>query len=112
MRTIAPMLLACAAGLWIAPSASAPLAACLAVPAMAGMRERFATMHEQMNRIDWTHDRAERHALMDLHMKHMHESLREIRRRDLNAACRTDLLGSMLDEMAHHEQALGEQETR
>lgn len=112
MRAIAPVLLACATGLWTGVCGAAPLAACDSEPGMTGMRERLATLHEQMNRIEWTTDRAQRRALMDLHMKHMHESLRELRKRDLGPACRMDIMSSMLEEMVRHQQAMSEQEPR
>lgn len=107
-----PALLALAMGLPAGLPRAAPPDACDSETAMVGIRERLATLHEQMNRIEWTTDRAERRVLMDLHMKHMHESLRELRKRDLGAACRMDIMSSMLEEMVRHQQAMGEQETR
>jgi hypothetical protein len=105
------VLVALATALSAAVSA-APLAACDSQSSMSGMRERIDTLHEQMNRIEWTVDREEKRALMDLHAKHMQESMRELRKRDLAAACRMDIMSSMLEEMARHQQALGEQGAR
>ncbi len=48
-----------------------------------GMRARVHTMHEQMDRAEWTQDRAQQRELMDLHMKHMREGMRELRKRDM-----------------------------
>ncbi|MGZ5034336.1 MAG: hypothetical protein ACXWAC_14160 [Usitatibacter sp.] len=112
MRALCPVLFACAMGLWSGVCGASPLTACESETAMTGIRERLATLDDQMNRIEWTTDRAERRALMDLHMKHMHESLRELRKRDLGSACRMDLMSAMLEEMVRHQQAMSEPEAR
>ena len=112
MRAIASVTFACAAGLWAGVCAAAPLAACDLEPGMTGMRERLATLHDQRSRIEWTADRAERRVLLDLHMKHMNECLRELRTRELGAACRLDVMSSVLEEMVHHQQAMSEQDRR
>jgi hypothetical protein len=112
MRAIAPLLFACVSGLWTGAGAAAPLAACETEPAMRGMRERLDTLHDQMNRIEWSTDRAQRRVLMDLHSKHVQESLREVRRRELGAPCRVEIMGSLLESMARMQQAMVEHEAR
>lgn len=64
-----------------------------------GMRARMKTMHEQMDRAEWTEDQAKQRELMDLHMKHMQEGMRELRRRDIPADCRMDLMSLMMESM-------------
>jgi hypothetical protein len=41
---------------------------------------------------------------MDLHMKHMQEGMRELRRRDMPADCRIELMSSMMESMMRHQQ--------
>lgn len=64
-----------------------------------GMRARVRTISDQMDKIDLTTDRAKQRELLDLHMKHMQEGLRELRKRDLSAACRIELMSSMMESM-------------
>ena len=80
--------------------------------AMRGMRERMQLMHEQMDRIEWTTDRAEQWKLLDLHAKHMREGMREMRNRDLGASCRMELMSSIMEEMVRHQLVLAERDTR
>ena len=70
----------------------------------AGMQARMKTMHDQMDRIEWTEDRAKQRELMDLHMKHMQEGMRELRRRQIPSECRIELMGSMMESMMRHQQ--------
>lgn len=80
--------------------------------AMRGMRERIQLMREQMDRIEWTRDRAEQGKLLDLHAKHMREGMREIRNRDLGAGCRMEMMSSMMEEMVRHQLAVSEHDDR
>lgn len=64
-----------------------------------GMRARVDAINDQMDRIEWTTDRAQQRELMDLHMKHMREGLRELRKREMPAACRIDLMSAMVESM-------------
>jgi hypothetical protein len=80
--------------------------------AMRGMNERMHLMHEQMDRIEWTTDRAEQGKLLDLHAKHMREGMRELRVRDLGAACRMELMSSIMEEMVRHQLVLSERDAR
>ena len=86
--------------------------ACRPGAAMAGMRERIVSLQEQMDRIEWTADRAAQRGLMDLHAKRMREGMREIRNRDLEPACRMEMMTSMMDMMIRHQQAMEETEER
>jgi hypothetical protein len=117
MRLLAILLLACAAasspGARAAPARDTPApGACASEPAMPGMRERIDSLRGQMDRIEWTVDRAERRVLLDLHLKRLREGLREARRRELGAACRVEILGSLLDEMVRAQLVMSEQEAR
>ena len=69
-----------------------------------GMRARMKTIHDQMDRIEFTEDRATRSELMDLHMKHMQEGMRELRKREMPEACRVELMSSMMEMMVRHQQ--------
>jgi hypothetical protein len=98
-------------------AASTPLlaaegGACRPETAMIGMRERIVSLQEQMDRIEWTTDRAEQRRLMDMHAKLMREGMREIRRRDLEPACRMEMMISMMDVMIRHQQAMEDPEER
>ena len=85
---------------------------CAKQAAMAGMRARLELMHEQMSRIEWTTDRVERSQLLDLHSKHMGEGLREVRRRNLDATCRMEMMGAIMEEMVRHQLAASERDDR
>jgi hypothetical protein len=69
-------------------------------PMAVGMRARVKTISDQMDKIDLTTDRAKQRELLDLHMKHMQEGLHELRKRDLSAACRIELMSSMMESTA------------
>ena len=69
-----------------------------------GMRARVNTINEQMDRIEWTTDRAQQRELMTLHMKHMQEGLRELRKRNMPAACRLELMSTMMESLVRHQQ--------
>jgi len=73
-----------------------------------GMRARVNTINGQMDRIEWTADRTKQRELMNLHMKHMQEGLRELRKRDMPAACRIELMSSMMESMVRHQQVAQE----
>ena len=84
----------------LALSATAAFAGhCGKSPQADAMRARVKTMHEQMDRAEYARDRSEQRALMDLHMKHMQEGLRELRKRELSAACRIELMSAMMETM-------------
>jgi hypothetical protein len=61
-------------------------------------------MNQQMDRLEFTEDHAKRRELMDLHMKHMQEGMRELRKRDMPADCRIELMSSMMESMMRHQQ--------
>lgn len=85
---------------------------CASEPAMNGLRERITSLQDQMDRIEWTTDRAEHERLMDLHMKLMQEGMREIRHRELGTACRMDVMGSMMELIIRHQHAMHAPEER
>ncbi len=76
---------------------------CTKAPEMRGMHERMQLMREQMDRIEWSQDRAEQGKLLDLHTKHMQEGLRELRHRDLTPGCRMEMMSSIMEEMVRHQ---------
>lgn len=86
--------------------------ACRQSAGMKGMHERIATLQAQMERIESTTDRAEQRRLMDLNAKMMREGMREIRARPLDTGCRVEMMGSMMDVMIRHQQAMQEPEER
>ena len=69
-----------------------------------GMRARVKTINDQMDRIEYTEDRDKQRELMDLHMKHMQEGMRELRKRDMPADCRIELMSAMMESMMRHQQ--------
>ena len=74
-----------------------------------GMRARVNTINAQMDKIEWAEDRARQRELMDLHMKHMQEGMRELRKRDMPADCRIELMSAMMESMLRHHQIQQEQ---
>lgn len=86
--------------------------ACGRDPQAAGMKARMSTVRAQMDRIEWTTDRAEQKRLLDLNTKHVQEGLREARRRDLAPACRMEVLNTLLETMVRHEQVRQEADGR
>ena len=94
-----------AAATCLALTATAAVAdACGSGPQAEGMRARVKTMHDQMDRAEWTEDRVQQRDLMDLHMKHMREGMRELRKRDMPAECRMELMTEMMETMIRHQQ--------
>ena len=84
--------------------------ACANDPAAHGMRERIEGMREQMDRIEHTSAAGERRALMDLHMKRMHEGMRTLRERGAGDRCRMEFMQAMMEQMMRHELVLREEE--
>jgi hypothetical protein len=80
--------------------------------ATAGMRARMKTLREDIDKIEWTVDAAERGRLMELHMKHMHEGLHEMRRRQIDVPCRLEMMTSMMETMIRREQVMQERGAR
>ena len=112
MRTICAVALACVA-LAAGPAFGADDASpCAKEPSNAGMNTRMKTMQEQMDRIEWTTDRAEQRRLMDLHMKHMSEGLRELRKREMGMGCRMEMMSSMMEAMIRHERVMHDNDSR
>jgi hypothetical protein len=85
---------------------------CGAGPQAEGMRARLNTLHDQMDRAEWTQDRAQQRELMDLHMKHMREGMRELRKRDMPADCRMELMAEMMETMIRHQQLQPQQPSK
>jgi hypothetical protein len=80
--------------------------------ATAGMNARMKTLREEIDRIEWTVDSTEQKRLMDLHMKHMHESLHEMHRRRIDTPCRLEMMTSMMETMIRREQVMQERDAR
>ena len=72
----------------------------------AGMQSRIDAMDGQVTRIRSLTDREQQRRLAELHVKHMHEGLRELRRRDarLEPGCRAEFLQSLLEHVIVHQQ--------
>ncbi len=103
MRSTVKLALAAALAAAI-PAFGAP-SACGNDPSTAGLKARIQNLNDQMDRIQWTSDRAEHRRLMDLHVKLMHEGLQEIRKRETTSACREELMYSMLNQVVEHQLA-------
>ena len=113
MNTLSKIALGCT--LAVASTAFAAAqepAPCAKDPRANGLPQRMARMNEQMDRIEWTTDRAEQRRLMDLHMKSMHEGMREVRRRETTAECRMDMMQAMMEQMMRHELAAQDSDGR
>ncbi|MBC8024204.1 MAG: hypothetical protein H7Y14_13850 [Burkholderiales bacterium] len=77
---------------------------CAKGPAADGMRARVNTITDQMDRIEGSTDRGQQRQLMELHMKQMQEGLRELRKRELSAACRMELMSTLMESLVRHQQ--------
>ena len=111
MRTALAAGALCAAFAFPAFAGEAP-ASCPNDPATAGMRARMQTLREEIDKIEWTVDATEQKRLMELHMKHMHEGLHEMRRRQIDVPCRLEMMTSMMETMIRREQVMQERGTR
>jgi hypothetical protein len=109
-KTVTAVLLCAAMSAGSALAEKADAAACMKQPSGQGMRARMELMHEQMNRIEWTTNRAEQSKLLDIHTKHMQEGLRELRHRDMDAGCRMEVMGAIMEEMVRHQLVLSERD--
>lgn len=113
MNTLSKIALACAlAVVSTAFAAADEVAPCAKDPKANGLPQRMERMKEQMDRIEWTTDPAEQRRLMDLHMKSMHEGMREVRRRETTAECRMDMMQAMMEQMMRHELAAQDSDGR
>lgn len=96
--------LAAIAAVAILPAgALAAQSSCHEDPKAVGLGTRMEQMKDQMDKIEWTTDRAEQRGLMDLHMKKMHEGMRELRRRDASEGCRLEMMHAMMEQMMRHQ---------
>lgn len=73
-------------------------------PAVQGMQARLNTISTQVEKIEWTTDKAERAALIDLNMKHMSEAMGQLRKRDISPGCQIELMSSMLEALMRQQQ--------
>lgn len=103
MRRIHLVILLCGA-LAAAPALGAEQPFACAKEARAeGMLARMKLIREQSDRIEWTTDRAEQRQLMELHIKHLREGMREMRLRKLSSGCRIEIMTSMMEAMIRHD---------
>ena len=72
--------------------------------AVRGMKARLATISTQVDRIEWTTDKAERDALISLNMKHLSEAMGQLRKRELSTGCQIELMSSMLEALMRQQQ--------
>jgi hypothetical protein len=112
MKTIATFLLAGAA--WTAPALAADPAPCANDPDAAGLRSRMESMESQITRIRSLSDKGEQRRLVELHAKHMHEGLRELRRREsrLEPRCHVAMMQSLLEQMIVHQETVHDLDDR
>jgi hypothetical protein len=99
-RTLLACLLTAAAAAFASPAPS-----CEGDPNAQGLAERMRSIRDQMDRIEWTGDVEQQRTLMSLHVKTMHESLRELRRRPASDACRIEIMHAMMEQMLRHQLA-------
>lgn len=105
MRTSILRIASLAAVLVALPAAGAvEMSACATDPAATGLAARVETMQEKMDRIRFTHDKAERSSLLALHDKLMREGLQELRKRNASLACRMEMTDAMMDQLMLHQQ--------
>lgn len=69
-----------------------------------GMRARIATIQAQIDKLEFTADRAEQRALAELNMKHLQEAVAQLRKRDLSPGCRMELMSSLLEALVRNQQ--------
>lgn len=106
MRTILNAALACAALAVTGAFGAEKDSACQGGSDARGMHARMEAIKRETDRIEWTVDRAEQRRLMELQMKHVRESLRELRRREVPAECRAEMMNVLLESMVRHEQVM------
>ena len=107
MKAIAALVFA--ATMWAPPAGAADASACAKDPDAAGLQSRMDAMHGQIVRIQSIiDDGAQQRRLIELHAKHMHEGLRELRRREarLEPRCHAELLQSLLEQMIVHQETV------
>lgn len=112
MTALPRITLACLLAASSAAFAAERTGACATDPKATGLPERVETMRSHMNRIEWTEDRDERRRLMDLHMKVMHEGIRELNRREPSDGCRMEMMHAMMEQMMRHQLAAQEADAR
>ena len=104
MNTLLKIAVACAS-LAMTPALADPAAnPCGTSAAAVGMRARIDTMLRQSDEIEWTADRAEQRRLLELNMKHLQEAMGQLRRRDLPAGCRIEMMSAMLEALLRNQQ--------
>jgi hypothetical protein len=96
------------------PAVAQERSACAKDADAAGMKTRIDAMDGQVTRIRSLTDRAQQKRLAELHVKHMHEGLRELRRRDvrLDPACRAEVMQSLLEHVIVHQQLVHDLDER
>jgi hypothetical protein len=104
-KVFAACALAAASTAYAAADSAAP---CAGDPMASGLPQRMERMRDQMNRIEWATDREEQRRLMDLHLKTMHEGMREVHRRSTSSECRMDMMQSLMEQMMRHQMAAQE----
>jgi len=77
-------------------------------PRATGMSERMEAMQVQVTRARDANDRDEQQRILELHAKHMHESLRQLRGRDLDPRCRAEMLQSLVEQLIVHQETAHE----
>ena len=111
MKTIA-LLLAGAA--FAAPVFAADPSPCARDPRAAGLQSRMEAMHDQIVRIRTLREPVEQRRVIELHAKHMHEGLRELRKREpqLEPRCHADLLQSLMEQIIVHQETVHDLDPR
>ena len=104
MKPIIRVAAACAALAVTGAFADHTATHCDDTPQVQGMKARINTISSQVDKIEWTTDKAERATLINLNMKHMSEAMGQLRKRDLSAGCQIELMSSMLEALMRQQQ--------
>lgn len=116
MKSILRMLAVtvCAAALPALANPEAVPPRCADNAVAVGMHARLRTMSEELDRASTTVNPAAQRRIMDLHAKQVHEGSRELRKRqdDIAPACRLELMQALLEQLAAHQTATLDIESR
>lgn len=112
MKPIAALLLAGAA--FAAPSFAADVSPCAKDPGAVGLHSRMEAMHGQIQRIRSLTEPVEQRRVIELHAKHMHEGLRELRRREpqLQPRCHAEMMQSLMEQLIIHQETMHDLDAR
>jgi ferredoxin-NADP reductase len=104
MKPVIRIAAACAALAATGAFADHTATHCDNTPQVQGMKARLNTISSQVEKIEWTTDKAERDALINLNMKHLSEAMAQLRKREISTGCQIELMTSMLEALMRQQQ--------